>query len=214
MLIVSFDIGILNLAVCVYSIDKVIIWRVISLFDKCPTYLPMDKMAESVYLNMDVLMGEIKIYTEEDIDFVLIESQPTTGKMKSIQNLIFGYFYNLKHYENIVKNIMLVSACTKLKRYKAMVEVASKNRNGQENYSTESGAKQKSSGRKKKKSFKNNSEAYFQNKAMSEELCLYTIQKNETLLNIYLSCLKKDDMADCFNQLVEWCKKKKIDIII
>lgn len=114
MLYVSFDIGIVNLGVCVIYNEKVIIWKVIKLFEKFKKTISISNLAETIYINMDELLGEIKDNTEDKIDYVLIENQPSKGMLKTTQTLIYGYFYNLMHYEGYVKEIVQVNPSIKL----------------------------------------------------------------------------------------------------
>ena len=97
MLIVSFDIGIINLGCSVLYDNKLIVWKVIKLFDKLKKSITINQISESIYLHLDELIGEIKENTSNNIDLVLLENQPSKGVMKTVQMLIYGFFYNLKH---------------------------------------------------------------------------------------------------------------------
>ena len=132
MITVSFDIGIVNLAVCVLKDNQVILWKIISLFEKCKKYIPVENIAESVYIHMDGLIGEISEIieikpTDMKIDYVLLENQPSqmNGSMKTVQMLLYGYFQNLKYYDGMVENVYQVNASLKLKSH-----IIEKNRNG------------------------------------------------------------------------------------
>ena len=117
MLIVSFDIGIINLGCSVLYDNKLIVWKVIKLFDKLKKSITINQISESIYLHLDELIGEIKENTSNNIDLVLLENQPSKGVMKTVQMLIYGFFYNLKHYDNYVIDIVQVNASIKLEGY-------------------------------------------------------------------------------------------------
>ena len=117
MLIVSFDIGIINLGCSVLYDNKLIVWKVIKLFDKLKKSITINQISESIYLHLDELIGEIKENTSNSIDLVLLENQPSKGVMKTVQMLIYGFFYNLKHYDNYVLDIVQVNASIKLQGY-------------------------------------------------------------------------------------------------
>ena len=59
MLIVSFDIGIINLGCSVLYDNKLIVWKVIKLFDKLKKSITINQISESIYLHLDELIGEI-----------------------------------------------------------------------------------------------------------------------------------------------------------
>lgn len=114
MMYVSFDIGIVNLGVCVIHNNKVIVWKVVRLFEKFKKSISISSLAEAIYICMDEIIGNIKEHTDEPIDYVLIENQPSKGMLKTTQTLIYGYFYNLLHYEGYVKEIVQVNPSMKL----------------------------------------------------------------------------------------------------
>ena len=188
MLTVSFDIGIVNLAVCVLQDDKVIIWKVISLFEKKPNYIPISKISESVYINMDALIGDIayalkKSHTEIYIDNVLLENQPQriNGTMKSVQMLLFGYFYNLKHYDGIVNKVHQVNASLKLKGHDILKSAYCSNK----------------------------SQRYKNNKKDGIVICSSYISSCKFLSNLLACHKKKDDLCDSFLQAVSWLREYK-----
>lgn len=112
--VVSFDIGIVNLGVCVIDGDKVLVWKVIKLFEKMQKNIGINRVADAVYSAMDSLLAEMNM---EHIDLVLLENQPSriNGTMKTIQMLLYGYFHNLKHREQKVTEIVQVNPSIKLK---------------------------------------------------------------------------------------------------
>lgn len=184
MLIISFDIGIINLGCSVLLDNKLIVWKVIRLFDKYKKSITVDSLATAIYIHMDELIGEIKDITDSKIDLCLLENQPSKGVMKTIQMLIYGYFYNLKHYDNYVIDIVQVNASIKLEGY--------------EMDKTVSRAEQ----------YKNNK------KKSIEICCemIKGNEKLETIFNTYKQ--KADDLCDSLLQIKGYLKKKlKINII-
>jgi len=117
MLVVSFDIGIINLGCSVLLDNKLIVWKVIRLFEKMKKSISIAELSQMIYIRMDELIGEIKETNDNKIDLVLLENQPSKGVMKTIQMLIYGYFFNLKHYDNYVIDIVQVNASIKLEGY-------------------------------------------------------------------------------------------------
>ena len=179
MLYLSFDIGIVNLGVCAIYNDKVIIWKVINLFEKLKKSIPISNLAETIYIHMDEIIGEIKDTTNNHtIDYILIENQPSKGMLKTTQTLIYGYFYNLLHYEGYVKDIVQVNPSMKLEGID-MDKTCSKQ------------------------------EQYKNNKAKSIEICLEMISGNERLNHIFNTYKKTDDLCDAMLQIAGFIKKRK-----
>lgn len=118
MRIVSFDVGIKNLAVCVLEKKEgspgfdIIDWKILHLVDR-------DKKMGRV--NIQELADKIYFTLHEEfdsagyIDHVLIENQPVMKNpvMKTVQMLIFGYFQGGK-VASKVGSIHLMSARSKL----------------------------------------------------------------------------------------------------
>jgi hypothetical protein len=180
MLIVSFDIGIINLCVCIIHNYHIISWKIIKLLEKCPKHIPISLLSSNIYINMDALIDEIKLYTSDKIDFVLLENQPMkcSNNIKITQLLIYGYFYNLKHYDGYVNDILQISPSIKLKEYY----------------------------KDKDRSNMTKTEQYKQNKTVSIDLCLENIKHSERLLELFNINKKKDDMADSLLMLLAWNK--------
>ena len=184
MLVVSFDIGIVNLGTCVMDGDKVVVWKVIKLFEKMKKNVSINTIADTVYTSMDQLREDIteELGEEKTIDLVLLENQPSriNGVMKTIQMILYGYFQNLKYYERSVKDIIQVNPTIKLKGI-PMDRTCSK------------------------------AEQYKNNKKKSIELCIGMIGECEILngmLEEYKA--KKDDMCDAMCQIVGYLRNKNI----
>lgn len=184
--VVSFDIGIVNLGVCVADGDKVIVWKVIRLFDKMRKNIGINKIADTVYSNMDILLEEIGgVNDKSHIDLVLLENQPSriNGTMKTVQMLLYGYFHNLKHNQKKVSEIVQVSPSIKLKGV-AMDKTCPK------------------------------AEQYRNNKKKSIEICMSLIDNCDHLKQIMEDHkAKKDDICDAMLQLVGYLKHKNIQDI-
>ena len=132
-MILSFDIGIKNLAYCIMYKDetiletninniKIIDWDIIQLIEdgiKC----------KGVSLNIitEVLYTKLRdIFLDYDITEVLLENQPVLKNpvMKSIQMILYSYF----QYDKIIMgrditNIKLINASNKLKLGKHLKEI-------------------------------------------------------------------------------------------
>ena len=184
MLIVSFDIGIVNLGVCVMLGNRIIVWRVIKLYEKMKKNISISELADVLYINLDMLIDEIKGESEgvDSIDYVLLENQPSKGVLKTIQTLIYGYFHNLKHYDRYVLNICHVNASLKLKGLNDDENVKNMTR----------------------------SERYRNTKNRSIEICKELINGIDRLENIFSEYKKCDDIADAMNQTIGFIKQKKL----
>ena len=137
-MILSFDIGIKNLAYCIMYKDmlknenenenknendiKIIDWGIIQLIEdgiKCKS-VSLDTITNILYVKLQ------DIFLEYDITEVLLENQPVLKNpvMKSIQMILFSFF----NYEKIIlgreiKNIKLMNASNKLKLGKNLKEI-------------------------------------------------------------------------------------------
>lgn len=118
-----------------------------------------------------------------DVDYVLIEQQPTANqRMKNISLCLFNYF-SIRgisdKVENKIKDILFISPKNKLKFYDGPeVEIKSKNQ-------------------------------YTKRKKLAIEYCKYFLKDYENDLIFFNSLKKKDDAADCFLQGLWFLKNKK-----
>tara|TARA_B000000475_G_scaffold272122_1_gene272039 strand:- start:29611 stop:30180 length:570 start_codon:yes stop_codon:yes gene_type:complete len=178
MLIISFDIGIVNLGLTILQDETILIWEVIKLFDKVKKNINTNNLCEIIYIRMDDIIGKLKDITNDKIDYILLENQPSKGIMKTTQILLYGYFYNLKYYDNYVKEIIQVSASIKLEGIE-MDKTCNKNQQYRNN---------------KKKSIE-----------LCKELIKNDL-KLEEIMNEYK--LKQDDLCDSLLQIIGFLKKK------
>ena len=107
MYIVSFDIGVKNLAYCYTNNEEILEWSIIDISGKDITEI--SKICMKKLYN---------IFNDKQINKVLIENQPVqkNPKMKSIQIMVYSYFvYQKVNNEKPIDNILLVSATNKNK---------------------------------------------------------------------------------------------------
>ena len=192
-LIVSFDIGIKNLACCILrtgtnkaseTID-VIDWNIISLAAPKEKIPPVQELSLRLFAELDAMLEKLDSIGHETIDSVLIENQPSrlNGVMKSVQMLIYSYFQLRRHWEGKVKNVHLISAACKLKDHDYVVDVAATEKTG-----------------------------YDLNKWKAIKLAEMYIGEDATLQSRFCSYKKKDDMSDSLLQAIAWLRKQKYNI--
>lgn len=192
MLTISFDIGVVNLGVCILNDNQIILWETKQLFEKANKARDINTITRRIYEVMDEMMEELgKVLDGNDdykVDYVLLENQPSriNGKMKTIQMILYGYFYNLKHYHKKVINIHHVNPTCKL------AWVNDIERDGLSKY-----------------------EQYKQNKTKSVHICKDIADGKERLQDMLKNAgSKKDDMCDALIQIIGFQKKNKINIDI
>ena len=105
MWVLSFDIGVKNLAYC-YACDAMI-----------TKWGTLDISADDIYLiskKCMILLNEH--FSDFEIDIVLLENQPVqkNPKMKSIQMIVYGFFAYQRHIsKRNIKHILFQSASNK-----------------------------------------------------------------------------------------------------
>jgi hypothetical protein len=197
MKILSFDIGIKNLAYCFMSCDgqqdgqqdqtiqtlNIIDWKVIDIFEESTvnvTKLTIDTIAERLLLTLESLFGNI------DCDTVLLENQPVQKNptMKSVQMIIYSFFFHKKLFDpsSPILEIKLISAISKNKLSKFIPDTEEK-----------TAALGIASSYRKNKVMGVIMAKYFLNKFVSENESIEWV----AVLN---RAKKKDDMADAFLQ--------------
>jgi len=183
-MILSFDIGIKNLAYCILDKDEdnklcIIKWDIIKLLEdneKCKGF-PLDELTKRLYKQLN------SHFYSYNITKVLLENQPVLKNpvMKSVQMIVFSFFqYQAILLAREINTIKLVNASNKLKVGKTFTEI-----NNNEDI-----IKIKSK--------------YTRNKKFAIE---YTykiledrIENFETLIEYFKENKKRDDLADAFLQ--------------
>ena len=205
-MILSFDIGIKNLAYCIMFKDdnvdnvnnktnnktnniKIIRWDIIQLIEdhvKCKG-IPLDTITKVLYVKLR------DIFLEYDITEVLLENQPVLKNpiMKSIQKILYSYF----QYDKIImgreiSTIKLINASNKLKLGKHLKEINN----------TESILKIKTKYSKNKKLA-----ILYTNHFLKERLITDDYEKFNNIFNEHK---KKDDLADAFLQGLYYIENK------
>jgi len=201
MKVISFDIGIKNLALCILESNNneisIIDWRVITLFDKKKDVNGINSLSEILFLELDNIIGLLKELNHDYIDYVLIENQPSNlnGIMKSIQLLIYSYFSLLKHWDKFIGQVLLINASLKLQYH---------------NFKPEPLIKIDATRNKKEQK----RDKYRNNKNDGIEITKYYIKNNDILNNFFIKHKKKDDLADTLLQTISYIKKYNSELII
>ncbi len=202
MIYISFDIGIKNLALCILKKTATSIhildWRIISLADKKKDIKGIDDISERIYMELDNIIGELKEKGIEEIDYVLIENQPSNlnGIMKTIQYIIYCYFSLLKYWDKIIDNVVLVNASLKTKTHDYKPDIQIKM-----DAVAATAATQKT---KNSKGFRQ--DKYKMNKQTSIEICKNYIKDDAALCEIFDNNKKKDDLCDACLQAVAYIR--------
>jgi len=178
-IVVSFDIGIKNLACCCLTYDvstEICHWDLHPLVpEERKTKPVLDDMTKRIYVEMDKICEKLP-----RIDYVLLENQPSriNGTMKTIQMIIYSYFQYKKHKDGGIKNVVLVSANKKTAEPPFEIDM--------------SGCKAKSK--------------YTQRKYKSVKLTEKYLENVPALLEKLASYKKKDDICDAFTQALAWMR--------
>jgi len=183
MIILSFDVGIKNLAYCIYDSKlKVILdWNILD----CSVNKNENnilKLIEQLDLNPQLL----------DIDLVLIEKQPSFNpQMRIISNCLYVYFTMRIIYEQDRKiRILYYSPKKKL------------------NLCLDTESYQKNLPILKKKDKTSKSQRYRNNKKAAVEQTIILLEDTNKFNNLYInyfnSSKKKDDLADSFLQIISF----------
>jgi len=96
-IIISFDIGIKNLAYCVlkHDVSNICLWEIKDVSNGKGIKIGFEGICEGVLRTLDDLMKEVRAQHPDSGITVLIENQPAVKAptMKSIQIVIYTYFY-------------------------------------------------------------------------------------------------------------------------
>lgn len=203
--LISFDIGIKNLAVCVmsgnigdplWSALRIWEWRLMPLVcegENCKR-MRLDVLSQRIFRELDGLVNGLKEQGCPPIAYVLIENQPSriNGSMKSIQMIIYSYFQYMRYKpveeENAIREVVLVNARLKLQDHTIPKE-----------YLPNQGEAQGESGER----------SYKKNKAECVVFARYYVREDEQLRELLEGIKKKDDICDAMLQGIAWLKKNK-----
>ena len=103
-IVLGFDIGIKNLAVCALSVShsevKILIWKIIALAapkEKTPI---LNEISGRIFLELDSLVDDLNMISDNAIDYVILENQPSNlnGTMKTIQMIIYFLLKTNKYF--------------------------------------------------------------------------------------------------------------------
>ena len=197
MRVLSWDVGIKNLAYCILDTDdkykqdeekekeehcaNILFWDVITLQNESKH---LHKLSEELFEKLNS-MGELY----DNIDVVVIENQPCmrNPKMKTMQIMLYSFFVmkcNTLMKGDITDDfkktkVCMMSANNKLKCYKGeTIELKTKSKS-----------------------------KYIIRKKMAIEHCKFFIKSNEINYDYFMSSSKKDDLADSYLQGLYYIKK-------
>jgi hypothetical protein len=197
MKILSFDVGIVNLACCIFdtTLQKIVHWEVIELaakkVSKFSAKVPSGNEGIASAAN-DIHINLIKALDTRpfllNVDIVLIEKQPSFNpKMRIIGGCLQSYFYirGVIDSTDPIRSIEFFSPKHKLKCYTGPA------------ITLESKAKGK----------------YAQTKKMGiaiADIKLKEYHESEKFIKIYKDSKKKDDLSDCYLQALTYATFKKL----
>lgn len=185
-IIVSFDIGLKNLACCCLTFSgnpKILHWSIHSLMDEGRKTKPtINQLSMRIFEEMDKIVAKVP-----SVDYVLIENQPSriNGAMKTIQMIIYSYFQYRKHLERKIIDVLLISANKKTADHPYEIDMS----------------QCKSSNK------------YTQRKWKSVKLTERYIENNTELKELVNNNKKKDDICDAFLQAISWIRANNIPTI-
>ena len=189
--ILSFDVGIINLAYCIFDTtnQKIEKWEVITLGCKFNAKISCSGIPD-LYIN---LIKELDTRTHLlDVDVVVIEKQPSFNpKMRIIAGCLQTYFYIrgvIDKTQHSIKSVEFFSPKNKLKCYSGP-EIVITSGNGREIKSK-----------------------YSRTKKTGIIICRLKLHEySETeFINFFEKSSKKDDLADCYLQAITYGLSKKL----
>lgn len=237
MKIVSWDVGVYNLAYCIIEKKnneppKIIGWNIVNLVDN----EKMKKNRNLLFENIPRKLQEIPELL--DVDYVVIENQPSlkNPQMKSIQMILYSYFLilgktvgNGDKTINYIESIDFCSASNKLKVYDGPeIKLPEKKpRKGglqkvkdieeepvietEDENSIEDIQISVKDPVKEKKPRKGSEISYADKKRLAIEHARYYVQQNNVqYINFFNEHKKKDDLSDSFLQGLYYIKKNKL----
>jgi len=210
--ILSFDIGVKNLACCVLELDRdptvragsggasgagggdaeagtesarVLFWTVFSLAAEKERIPSVNELAGRLFTVMDRLVADLEsVAGIATLDMVLLENQPSrlNGAMKSLQMMLYSYFQLRRHWEGRAAAVQMVSAGKKTQGHDCEI------------------ATPESCGYKPKK-------GYALNKWNAIQIAQKYIGGDAELERLFAAHKKKDDLSDALCQALAWVRK-------
>jgi hypothetical protein len=182
--ILSFDIGIKNLAFCLFQYDlessyinfDIIEWDVINLV------LDGDKSLDhdTLFIELNERFGDTKI------DYIIIENQPAMKNpiMKTIQVMVYSYFKQMQllHNKDIL-DVKMCNASNKIRYAKKLIPISEIELKTPES-----------------NTYKRNKEA-----AIAYTLYLLNLNNKNDDISFFKTFKKKDDLADTLLQGLYFC---------
>ena len=197
MKLLSFDVGIVNLAYCIFETNscKILKWEIIDLGKPFSAKIPsgnsqIAKQSNDIHITLIKELDDRSFLKE--VDYVIIEKQPSFNpKMRIIAGCLQTYFYIRGVVDrNIIKSVEFFSPKNKLKCYTGPeLDISSKNG----------------------KIVKGK---YAQTKKMGvliarSKLEEYTETKEKC--DFFENSKKKDDLSDCYLQALTYIDFKKVN---
>lgn len=193
--ILSFDVGVKNLAYCLFTYDSLTEFEIQEwdIIDLSVGSSSSEQKCRKLTLNdqSDILLKKLKeLFEVTDIDYIIIENQPVLKNptMKTIQMIIYTYFRILKTNDGkYIEDVVLVNANNKVR---FADNVLSKVPNIDLELPPPPSSKDGSRGR-----YKRNKEV-----AVTATKRLLERFGSDDTLAFFTSCKKKDDLADTLLQ--------------
>ena len=194
MKILSFDVGIINLAYCIFDSEsfKIIHWEIINNEISNFNAKISSSSVSDLYINLIKNLDHRKHLL--DVDIVLIEKQPSFNpKMRIIAGCLQTYFYIrgvVDKTEHKIQSVEFFSPKNKLKCYSGPeLDISSKNG----------------------KIVKGK---YAQTKKMGVAIAKVKLEEysESEWLKVFENSKKKDDLSDCYLQALTYLMFKKVNV--